>query len=222
LRLLLGLLGVCGLLMVPCPVGVAQADAGDCPPYCDRIPSSAWIAAPSIPLYDVYRWPDPAAVAMPTSAPRWQFEEQCAVPAGREDPRDYAVAGRAVVTQPAGEWQLQIQVLHWRGETWRTGETAMTVLRGATDAIRRCQHTAPGSSPTITTDLGTGVAAVLSVAGERVLREYLLADPRNGTVVELAMWASSPPRVPWSARSDVEVLAALAVPLCTAYIDSCL
>lgn len=221
MRLLIGLLSVCGLLAVPGAVGAARAESGDCPPYCDRIPASTWIAPSSIPLYDTYRWPDLGPLAVRTSAPRLQFEEQCAVPVSGDDPRDEAVAARAVVTRPAGDWQLQVQVLHWRGETWRTGDTAMAVLRAAVDTVRRCQHTAPRSSPTITTDLGTGVAAVISVAGQRVLREYLLADPRNGTFVELAMWTSSPPRVPWRAPSDAQVLAALAVPLCTAYIDSC-
>ncbi|SNW20104.1 ATPase [Mycolicibacterium thermoresistibile] len=219
--MLIGLLSVCGLLVLPVAAGTAGADAGDCPPYCDRIPDSAWIRPSAIPLHDQYRWPEPASLATATAAPM-RFEESCAVPVAGDDPRDHAVAARAVVTQPPGDWQLQVQVWHWRGETWRTGETAFGVLRTAVEAVRNCQHTAPGSSATITSDLGTGMAAVISLPGPQVLRQYLLADPRNGTVAELALWASSPPRVSWSAPPDLQVLAALARPLCTAYIDSCL
>lgn len=224
MRLVIKLLSVGALLIgtcASCAVGAAQTGAGDCPPHCDTIPASAWIDPESIPLYDTYQWPALGPLAVSVPAPRFQFEDQCAIPPTRHDPREFAVAERVIVNHPAGDWQLQAQVLHWRGETWRTGQTAMTVLRTAADALRTCQHTAPGSSPTITTDLGTGVAAVISIAGQRVLRQYLLADPRNGTVVELAMWASSPPRVPWQAAPDAQVLAGLAVPLCTAYIDSC-
>jgi hypothetical protein len=54
-----------------------------------------------------------------------------------------------------------------------------------------------------------------------VAHEYLLSHPASGTVVELAMWASSPAPVGWPAISDDRVLDALVAPLCSAYIASC-
>ena len=54
-----------------------------------------------------------------------------------------------------------------------------------------------------------------------MLHEYLLADPRSGTLVELAMWATTPPLVDWPSVPDAQVLDAMAAPLCTAYIGSC-
>ena len=54
-----------------------------------------------------------------------------------------------------------------------------------------------------------------------MLHEYLLVNPRNSTVVEVAMWAVTPPLVDWPPVPDAQVLDAMAAPLCTAYIDSC-
>jgi hypothetical protein len=54
-----------------------------------------------------------------------------------------------------------------------------------------------------------------------VLHQYLLLNPDNSTVVEVAMWATTPPRVDWPPVSDAQVLDAMGAPLCTAYIDSC-
>ena len=96
---------------------------GDCPPFCDRIPDSAWIAPTSIPLYSAYRWPGLAGLAVTAPAPRFKFEDICASPPVADDARSYAVAARAVVPKPDGQWQLQVQVMHWRGETWRGAQT---------------------------------------------------------------------------------------------------
>lgn len=188
---------------------------------CDRIPASAWIASSDIPLYREYRWPGLAGLAVTTTSPRFRFEEDCALPLLPGDSREYAVTARASVSQPAGQWQLQVQVMHWRGETWRGGETAMSAVRVAAGALRACQLTTPRSSPSITTDEPGRLAAVISFGGERVLHQYLLADPDNSTVVELAMWSTTPPRVAWPTVDDGRVLDALARPLCSAYVGSC-
>ena len=95
-----------------------------------------------------------------------------------------------------------------------TIETARTRLRD-------CQATAPLASPSITTDSPQRIAAVISVAGEQVMHEYLLAHPGSSTVVELAMWSSLPPLVDWPAVPDAQVFEAMAAPLCNAYLGSC-
>ncbi|WP_174553744.1 hypothetical protein [Mycolicibacterium fortuitum] len=90
-------------------------------------------------------------------------------------------------------------------------------MQGAAGALRGC----PGAGISITTDRPGRLAAAINFGNTRTLHQYLLADPDNSTVVELAMWASTPPQVPWSAPSDRAVLDALADPLCTAYTGSC-
>jgi hypothetical protein len=199
----------------------ARADPADCPPNCDRIPDSAWIEPTSIPLYPVYRWPRLAGLAVTEPAARFRFEEECTTPPLPDDPRSYAVAARAFVPQPEGQWQLQVQVLHWRGETWRGAETVAAVLQTAAATLRACQITAPSTSPSITTDEPDRLAAVISVGGRRVLHQYVLADPRNSTVVEIAIWATSPPLTGWPPVPDQQVFDAMVSPLCRAYIDSC-
>ena len=124
------------------------------------------------------------------------------------------VAARAVVPQPDGQWQLQVQVMHWRGETWRGGQLAADVFDTAVAALRGCQLTSPLTSPSLTTDTTDRVAAVVSgvLPGQAVLHEYLLVNPLNSTVVELAMWATTPPRVEWPAVADPQVLDAMDSP----------
>ena len=128
----------------------------------------------------------------------------CGTPPVPDDPRGYAVAARAVVPQPDGQWQLQVQVIHWRGETWRGGQLRLGVFDKAVAALRGCQLTSPPASPSITTDAPDRMAAVISgvLPGQAVLHEYLLVHPLNSTVVEVAMWASTPPRVDWPAVPD--------------------
>lgn len=199
----------------------ALAGPGNCPPFCDGIPDSAWMSAAAVPLADVYRWPGLAGLATSAPAPRFRFEETCASAPVVGDPRDYTVGARAQVTQPAGQWQLQVQVLHWRGDAWRSGQTAVAVLQNALNALHACAVTAPWTSPSITTDQPGRVAAVISIAGKQVLHEYLLIDPRNGTLVDLAMWTSLPPAVEWRSVPDPAVFDAMGAPLCTAYTGSC-
>ena len=217
------LIAAWGMVVAPCAVGPAYAVPADCPPNCDRIPDSAWIDPTAIPLYSAYRWPGLAGVAVTASSPRFRFEEACATPPVPDDPRSYAVAARAVVPQPDGQWQLQVQVLHWRGETWRGGQLASAVFGKAVASLRGCQLTSPLTSPSLTTDSTDRMAAVVSgvLPGQAVLHEYLLVHPFNSTVVEVAMWANTPPRVDWPAVADGQVLDAMYAPLCTAYIDSC-
>jgi hypothetical protein len=218
MRILLAtVLAGCGLAFAPARVDAAPLD---CPPFCDRIPPSAWIAPTSIPLHDAYRWPELGAVATPVTAPLFRFEEACGSPPV-DDARAYAVASRAVVTSPDGLWHLQAQVMHWRGEAWRAGETATEVYDAGVAALRRCQLTAPHTSPSLTTAEPERKAAVISDAAGPTLREYLLVDPRSGTISELALWSTGRQARPWPAVADTDVLDAMAAPLCVAYIDSC-
>nr|WP_029110383.1 hypothetical protein [Mycobacterium sp. URHD0025] len=206
---------LCGLAAAP---PSAWPDPGaDCPPLCDRIPDSAWIATANLPLDGEYHWPGLAGLAVTATSPRFRFEEECGSQPVPGDPRGYAVAARSEAGQPAGDWQLRVQVIHWRGETWQGGQTALAVVQAAAGALRSC----PGAGTSITTDRPGRLAAAINFGNTRVLHQYLIADPRNSTVVELAMWASTPPRVAWSAPADRRVLDALADPLCTAYIGSC-
>lgn len=206
---------LCGLAAAP-PSAWSEPSA-DCPPLCDRIPDSAWVPASQLPLAREYRWPGLAGLAVTAVAPRFRLEEECGSPLVPGDPRGYAVAARSEVARPAGHWQLRVQVLHWRGETWQGGQTALAVVQGAAEALRACQ----GAGTAITTDRPGRLAAAVNFGNTKVLHQYLLADPGNSTVVELALWSSTPSQVPWSAPSDREVLDALADPLCTAYIGSC-
>jgi hypothetical protein len=194
----------------------AHGDPETCPPVCDRIPDTAWIRRRDVPLNSAYSWPAPArvAVAVTGTTPRFGFEELCAVPAVPQDPRSYAVAGRATVVNPEGQWQLQAQVLHWRGDTANGGQIAASVFANAAAALRGCQL---GSS--ITTDEPNRVAAVPT--GPVILHTYLVAHPASSTISELALWSLAPSQVPWPVVADAQVLDALTAPLCTAYISSC-
>jgi hypothetical protein len=208
-----------GLLGQP----IAPAEPETCPPTCDRIPATAWIDPAAIPLAAKYAWPNLAGVGVFLQRPRFRFEEVCASPPTVNDPRDFAVAAKASVANPPGQWQLQVQVVHWRGESWYGGQLADEVMHSARSALRACQATAPQASPSITTDLPGQLASVISVAGATptVLHQYLVSHPQSGTVAELAMWASSPPAQEWPVILDAQVLDALVAPLCGAYIASC-
>lgn len=208
-----------GLVVAPAPA--ADAVPGVCPPICDAIPDAAWIAPTEIPLHDVYSWPNPAGLAVTPPAPRFVFEEVCTAPPVPSDPRAFVVAAKAAVIAPAGQWQLQAQVLHWRGPTLETGPLVRSVLGEARTRLRNCQLTAPLVSPSLTTAELERVAAVISVAGTKVVHQYLLGDPDSGSVVELVLWSPLPTQVPWPAVSDDRVFEAMAAPLCEAYLGSC-
>lgn len=209
------MLAACGLAVAP--TVVAQPE--NCPPLCDRIPDSAWIASWAIPLNARYAWPQLPGVSVTATAPRFRFEELCASPPVAQDPRSYAVAEKAVVSNPDGQWQLQAQVVHWRGETWRGGQLVEDVFAKAVAALRACQLTNPSASPSLTTVEADRVAAVVS--GPVILHQYLVANPANSTVTELALWSTAPPLTPWPSIPDDTVLDELGAPLCTAYIGSC-
>lgn len=212
-------LALCG--MVIAPATPARAVPGFCPPVCDAIPDSAWIDPAAIPLYPVYRWPGLAGLAVTAPSPRFGFEALCASPPVADDPRAYAVAARSGVLTADGQWNLAVQILHWRGDTATGGPTTLSVVDAARARLRDCQRTAPATSPSITTAEPGRLAAVISVPGKQVMHEYLLAQPAGNTVVELAMWAPLPARVPWPAVPDAQVLDAMAAPLCNAYLGSC-
>jgi hypothetical protein len=214
-------LATCGVAIAPSAGWTADAVPGQCPPICDAIPDSAWIAPTSIPLYPVYQWPGLAGLAVTAPSPRFGFEALCGSPPVANDARAYAVAARSVVLHQEGQWNLLVQVIHWRGDTATGGPTALTTLETARSRLRDCQSTAAQTSPSITTNDPGRIAAVISDAGHQVMREYLLAHPDSSTVVELAMWSSLPPQVDWPAVADAEVLDAMAAPLCSAYLGSC-
>ena len=213
-RFLLAVAAAWGLAFVP--GWSAHAVPGDCPPFCDAIPDSAWIAPTSIPLYPVYRWPGLAGLAVTAPSPRFGFEAMCRSPLVADDPRAYAVAARSVVLHEEGQWNLLVQVIHWRGDTATGGQTAVSTLETARSRLQDCQ-----SSPSITTSDGLRIAAVISDGGRQVMHDYLLVHPDSSTVVELAMWSAVPPHVDWPATADAQVLDAMAAPLCSAYIGSC-
>jgi hypothetical protein len=221
-RLLLAVaVATCGLAIAPSAGWPAHAVPGECPPICDAIPDSAWIAPTSIPMYPVYRWPGLAGLAVTAPSPRFGFEALCGSPPVADDPRAYAVAARSVVLHEAGQWNLLVQVVHWRGDTATGGPTALTTLETARSRLRDCQSTAAQASPSITTSEPRRIAAVISEAGDQVMHEYLLADPASSTVVELAMWSSLPPQLDWAAVPDAQVFDGMAAPLCNAYLGSC-
>lgn len=193
--------------------------AGNCPPACNRIPETAWIAPTAIPLHSVYDWPKLAGLAVTARPPRLRFEELCATPPLPGDPRNYAVAERVTVSNPRGQWQMQAQVLHWRGETWLGGELAQGTFAAARQALQECQAGNPAASASLIVDQPDRFAAVIS--GPVVLHEYLVADPVNSTLTELALWSDAPVQTPWPLVTDTAVLDALGEPLCTAYIGSC-
>jgi hypothetical protein len=193
--------------------------SGNCPPACNRIPDTAWIAPSSIPLHSRYEWPDLAGLSVTARSPRFRFEELCASPPVGGDPRSFAVAARAAVTNAAGQWQMQAQVLHFSGETWWGGQLVRDTFAAAVAALRACQQTNAAASPSLTVADPDRVAA--AVSGPVILHEYLLADPASSTITELSLWSDSPPQTPWPAVADPTVLDALAAPLCTAYISSC-
>jgi hypothetical protein len=222
MRLLLAVaLATCGLSVAPSTSWPAGAVPGECPPICDAIPDSAWIDPTAVPLYPVYRWPGLAGLSVTAPSARFGFEAMCASPLLANDPRAYAVAARSVVLHQEGQWNLLVQVVHWRGDAATGGATALTTLETARSRLRDCQSTAPATSPSITTNDPQRIGAVISDPAHQVMREYLLADPNSSTIVELAMWSALPTQVDWGAVADAQVLDAMAAPLCSAYIRSC-
>jgi hypothetical protein len=222
MRLLLAVaLATCGLAVAPSTSWPARAVPGECPPICDAIPDLAWVDPTAIPLYPVYRWPGLAGLSVTTPSPRFGFEAMCGSPLLANDPRAYAVAARSVVLHQEGQWNLLVQVVHWRGDNATGGATAVTTLETARSRLRDCQSTAAQTSPSVTTNDPQRIGAVISDAGHQVMHEYLLADPNSSTIVELAMWSALPPQVDWPAVADAQILDAMAAPLCNAYIRSC-
>jgi hypothetical protein len=222
MRVILATMLVAGGLAVALVVVVpAHAEPQTCPPVCDQIPDSAWIQQRAVPLNSVYNWPVLAGLAVQVtgSGPRFRFEGLCAASGVPQDPRDSAVAARVTVFHPEGQWQLQAQILHWRGDTARGGSNAASVFSNAVAALRGCQQGSPQQSPSITTDQPNRMAAVIS--GPVVMHTYLVAHVASSTITELTLWSSGPPQVPWPSMADDPVLDSMTAPLCEAYIASC-
>lgn len=205
----------------------AGAQPETCPPTCDQIPATAWPDRTAVPLDTVYHWPMLSGLAVPAPEPRFRFEELCATTQLANDPRSYAVAEKAstatAVGQPEGEWQLQAQVMHWRGDTARGGQWAQSVFNAATVGLRLCPVTAPQFAVLLTTDQSDRMAAVLT--GPVIVHQYLVSHPQSSTVSELVLWAAppigSPPQVPWPAVPDSQVFDTMTRALCAAYLASC-
>jgi hypothetical protein len=218
--LLAGGLAVALVVVVP-----AYAEPETCPPVCDQIPNTAWIQQRAVPLKSVYNWPALAGLAValtgrgPGATARFRFEDLCAAPPAPRDARAAAVAARASVVHPEGQWQLQAQVLHWRGDTARGGAIAASAFSTAVAALRGCQLGSPQQSPSITTDEPNRMAAVIS--GPVIMHTYLVAHVASSTISELTLWSSAPPEVPWPSMADDPVLDSITAPLCDAYIASC-
>jgi hypothetical protein len=224
MRLVLAVTLIAGGLVLACvsPSRIAAADPETCPPVCDKIPDTAWISPSAIPLNSTYHWASPARSAVPmtgAATPRFRFEEVCATPAFPQDTRNSAVAARSSADQPQGQWQLRAEVVHWRGDTARGGESATSVLDVAATALRGCQLGAAAESPSVTVDEPDRLSAVVS--GPVIMHTYLVAHPENSTLSELTLWASDPVQLPWPIISDAQVLDAMASPLCAAYLGSC-
>lgn len=219
-RLLFALaMAVSGLAVGPAAAGAVP---GVCPPICHAIPDSAWMEASSVPLFPTYRWSGLDGIAVTATAPRFEFESWCASPAREADPRDYAVAARAEVGNPPGQWNLRVQVAHWRGDTVTGGRDALDTLEWARMALASCHLTAADVSPSLTTDDALSLATVISDGGRRVMHAYLVADPASSSLVEVSLWSTQPSPVQWrGVPPDAEVLDAMAYPLCAAYQGSC-
>jgi hypothetical protein len=212
-----------GLVLAFVVVVPAPAEPEACPPVCDQIPSTAWIGPRAVPLNPVYNWPALAPLAVPLTGagngPRFRFEELCGARPMPQDPRAGAVVARATVAHPDGQWQLEAQILHWRGDTARGGPIAASVFSSAFASLRGCQLGAPLQSPSVTVDEPNRMAAVIS--GPVVMHSYLIAHVASSTISELTLWSSGPPQVPWPSMADNQVLDSMTTPLCEAYIASC-
>ncbi len=224
MRLVLATTLIASGLLVACVLspGFALADPETCPPLCDKIPDTAWISSSAIPLDATYHWPSPAGSAVPMTGgatPRFRFEEVCATPAFPQDTRNSAVASRVAVDKPQGQWKLRAEVVHWRGDTARGGQSAASVFDIAAAALRGCQLGASGESPSVTVDEPNRLFAVVS--GPVIMHTYLVARPENSTISELTLWASDPVQLAWPIISDAQVLDAMASSLCAAYLGSC-
>ncbi|HYX99643.1 MAG TPA: ATPase [Mycobacterium sp.] len=224
MRLVLAATLIVGGLSVACvsSSGFAVADPETCPPVCDKIPDTAWISSSAIPLNSTYHWPSLAGSAVPMTGgatPRFRFEEVCATPAFPQDTRNSAVASRVTMDKPQGQWKLRAEVVHWRGDTTRGGQSATSVFAIAAAALRGCQLGASAESPSVTVDEPNRLSAVVS--GPVIVHTYLVAHSQNSTISELTLWASDPVQLPWPIISDAQVLDAMASPLCAAYLGSC-
>jgi hypothetical protein len=220
-RMFLAMMMVAGSLAIALVVVPARAEPETCPPVCDQIPGSAWIHPQSVPLDSVYRWPALAGIAVPVigATPKFRFEQVCNTLVFPQDSRISAVAARVTVAHPDGQWQLQAQIVHWRGDTARGGALTASVFGTAVTALRACQLGAPSQSPSITDDEPSRMAAVIS--GPVIMHTYLVAHVASSTLSELTLWTSGTPQLPWPVVSDVAVLDAMTAPLCESYISSC-
>jgi serine/threonine protein kinase len=204
---------------------------GNCPPACTRIPDSAWIAPKAIPLHDKYSWPPLAPLTEPVSNPRFELDNLCATGPIANDQRDSGLAAHVILPNPPSQWQLQVQILHWRGDPWIAGQQASAVMDSATSALQNsCKSSTSGATVShLTTqnvpggNPGQSLTAVITTTGPSptVAHEYLISDLRSSTVVELAMSSNSPSAVDWPAINDDQLLANMVTPLCTAYVNSC-
>lgn len=204
---------------------------GNCPPACTRIPDAAWIVPAAIPLDQVYSWPQLGQLSESVTGPRFEMDTLCAAPPITDDQRDVSVASRVMLPNPPGQWQLVVQIVHWRGDPWIAGQRASAVMDNASAVLHHeCQSPTAGVTVSGVSEQflpnghpGQSVVAVLTVAGPRpvIAHEYLVSDLRSNTVVEVAMWATEPPAADWGTVDGDKLLADMVAPLCAAYVNSC-
>ena len=149
-------------------------------------------------------WPD-----LPSRRPRRGSPSRrlCARRRSLGDARDYAVASQATVAEPAGP-MAAAGAGHALARGHRSvradGDGRPSSWPGpGCETARSPRRWHPRRSPPATR---SALAAVISVAGQRVMHQYLLAHPASSTIVELAMWSTLPPLVRWPAVPDAQVL----------------
>ena len=204
---------------------IAHADPDTCPPNCDRIPATAWIDPAAIPLAAKYHWPDLAGIAVPrctTAVPlRGGVRDARGCPTTRGLMR-WRPRPPSPIRPASGSCRFRCCTGAASRGTAGSSPTRSSAL-GDRPRCGRVRCTAPQASPSLTTDEPGRLAAVLSVAGDAptVLHQYLVAHPQSGTVVELAMWASSPPAEDWPVVLDYPAARRAGGAAVRAYIASC-
>ena len=141
-----------------------------------------------MPLYNDYSWAALAPLSEPVSSPRFEADDLCAAGPAADDERASALAARTILPNLPGQWQLQVQILHWRGDPWIAGQRASAVMDSATSMVRNnCSSTAPEVSVSRVAEQnvpghpGQSLTAVITEIGNtpRIAHEYLVSDLRK-------------------------------------------
>jgi hypothetical protein len=187
------------------------------------VPAAAWLDADALPLNDIEHWPDLADRAQPLTDGAFESPALCHV---APDPTltEGTHSARARIDRGADAWSMQQQIVHYAGDSWRTGQLAGALFNALVDTVMNCGSRAAGADVRITMAESDCVnftpcsqfAATIDVPGTQVTAHVYLSTV-NGSVTELSLWSSGRPRRPWSAPSDAEILAAMTRQLCKAW-----